>query len=234
VPTSSFYYASQIFVVENKVTGTFNDGGYNLFGDGSQVAMLGNVMGVSKYHTARFTKLRKAIVAHNQLKGINPSGTYHSLKLHSGGLTTYTDAYKDDAWYSEQVVVSNNLFGDPSDTNQWTVAICPQNDTSAEGVTNVLVQNNTFIRNSHTVQDLTLGKQLTYRGNTVKSGGSLWEGIGHDGGLPATGRDRTTATDATCCRVLMGTRRSSCVRSGRLREGGPLFSSVHRNSDMLG
>jgi hypothetical protein len=67
------------------------------------------------------------------------------------------------------------------------VAICPQNDTSAEGVTNVLIQNNAFIRNSHTVQDLTLaGKQLTYRNNTVKSGGSFWEGIGHDAALPTS------------------------------------------------
>ena len=187
VPTSSFYYANQVFVVESNVTGSFTDAGYNYFGDGSQVGFLGNVMGTSKYHTARFTKLRKAIVAHNQLKGINPSGTYHSLKLHSGGLTTYTDAYKDDAWYSDQVVVSYNVFGDPSDSNQWTVAVCPENDTYAEGVSNVLVQNNTFIRNSRTSQDLTLGgKQLTYRSNIVKSGGSLTEGVGHDGALPSS------------------------------------------------
>jgi hypothetical protein len=192
VPTSSFYYASQIFVVENKVTGTFNDGGYNLFGDGSQLAMLGNVMGVSKYHTARFTKLRKAIVAHNQLKGINPSGTYHSLKVHSGGLTTYTDAYKDDAWYSEQVVVANNLFGDPSDTNQWTVAICPQNDTSAEGVTNVLIQNNAFIRNSHTELDLALGgRDFVIEGNRVVGGLGptlLRVAPAHTGALPPAWR----------------------------------------------
>ena len=192
VPTSSFYYANQIFVVENKVTGTFNDGGYNLFGDGSQVAMLGNVMGVSKYHTARFTKLRKAIVAHNQLKGINPSGTYHSLKIHSGGLTTYTDAYKDDAWYSEQVVVANNVFGDSSDTNQWTVAICPQNDTSAEGITNVVVQNNTFIRNSHTELDLALGgRGFVIAGNRVLGGqgpARLRVGAAHTGALPAAWR----------------------------------------------
>ena len=186
VPTSSFYYANQIFVIENKVTGSFNDGGYNYFGDGSQLAMLGNVMGTSRYHTARFTKVRKAIIAHNELKGINPAGTYHSLKLHSGGLTAYTDAYVDDAWYSDQVVVAHNVFGDAADTNQWTVAICPENDTYAEGVASVLVDSNSFIRNSRTSQDLTLGgKQLTYRTNAIVGGGTLWEGVGHDGALPA-------------------------------------------------
>ncbi|MCO5978892.1 hypothetical protein, partial [Ideonella oryzae] len=137
-------------------------------------------------------KLRKAIVAHNQLRGINPSGTYHSLKLHSGGLTTYTDAYKDDAWYSEQVVVANNLFGDPSDTNQWTVAICPQNDTSAEGVTNVLIQNNTFIRNSHTSLDLALGgRDFVIAGNRVLGGhgrAPLWVAPAHTGALPLAWR----------------------------------------------
>ncbi|WP_022980946.1 PKD domain-containing protein [Ideonella sp. B508-1] len=186
VPTSAFYYAQQIFLVENKVTGSFNDAGYNFFGDGSQFAMLGNVMGVSKYHTARFTKLRKAIVAHNELKGINPAGIYHSLKLHSGGLTPYTDAYVDDAWYSEQVVVSHNLFGNAADTNQWTVAICPENDSSAEGIQNVLVQSNTFVRNASTSLDLALGgRSLTYRNNTA-NGGAILEDQGHTGALPAS------------------------------------------------
>lgn len=185
VPTSAFYYAQQIFVVENTVTGSFNDAGYNFFGDGSQLAMLGNVMGVSKYHTARFTKLRKAIVAHNELKGINPAGVYHSLKLHSGGLTPYTDAFVDDAWYSDQVVVSHNRFGNAADTNQWTVAISPENDLSAEGIQNVLVQSNTFVRNGNTVLDLVLGgRALTYRNNTA-NGGAILEDQGHTAALPA-------------------------------------------------
>jgi hypothetical protein len=195
VPTSAFYYAQQIFVVENTVTGSFNDGGYNLYGDGSQYAMLGNVMGVSKYHTARFTKLRKAIVAHNELKGINPAGIYHSLKLHSGGLTAYTDQYVDDAWYSDQVVVSHNRFGNAADTNQWTVAISPENDSSAEGVQNVLVESNTFVRNANTVLDLVLGgRSLTYRNNTA-SGAPSWKTRATPRPCRRPGWARITATE---------------------------------------
>lgn len=185
VPMSEFYYASEVFVIENKVVGSFTDGGYNYYGDGSKVAVLGNTGNTSKFHTARFVKLRKAILAHNDFKGINSDGVYHDLKIHSGGMTPYTDAYVDDAWYSEQIVIQNNRFGSTEDNNQWLVAICPQNDQSAEGIQDVLIQSNTFTRNSRTVQDLTLaGRRLTYRGNIIQGGGSLTEGVGHDASLP--------------------------------------------------
>ena len=69
---------------------------------------------------------------------------------------------------------------------QWTVAICPQNDSVAEGISNFVIQSNTFVRNPYTMQDLTLaGKSLTYRNNSIKFGGTFWEGVGHDNALPA-------------------------------------------------
>ncbi len=188
VPSSAFTNPREIFLVENKVTGSTTGDGYNVYGDASRLALLGNVMGTSMYHTVRLTAAHKAILAHNELKGISGAGLYHSLKLHSGGLGAYSDdfATSSNTWASDKVVVANNLFGNASDTNQWTVAICPENDVYPEGVQNVLIQSNRFVRGKNTFQDLTMGgRKITQRGNLVTSGAALTTGLGHTSGLPA-------------------------------------------------
>jgi len=188
VPTAQFTHAHEIFVVENTVTGSVTGDGYNLFGDASQLAIMGNTMGTSMYHTLRLTAANKAVIASNELRGRSGGGIYHALKLHAGGLGTYNNYWtaSKDTWASNQVVITDNLFGSSTDNNQWTVAICPENDTYAEGVQNVLIDSNRFYRGTKTVQDLTLGgRLLTYRKNTVTSGANLLEGLGHIGGLPA-------------------------------------------------
>lgn len=188
VPTAAFYNPREIFLVENKVTGSTSGDGYNVYGDGSRLALLGNVMGTSMYHTVRLTAAHKAVLAHNELRGISSAGLYHSLKLHSGGLGAFTDdfATSSNTWASDKVVVANNLFGNANDNNQWTVAICPENDVYPEGVQNVLIQSNRFVRGKGTFQDLTMGgRKFTQRGNTVTSGAALTTGLGHTGGLPS-------------------------------------------------
>lgn len=192
VDQSAFYNAREIFLVENDARGPDTSTiSYGAFGSGSRVALLGNTFGRQQYHSVRITALNKGIIAHNEMQGISASGTMHSLKLHSDGLSSYADGFINppdgvSGWASSQIVVTQNLFGNAADNNQWIVAVSPQNDEYAEGLEDVIIAANRFVRGPNAVQDLTLGgRRLTYRGNTVVGGGTLSEGIGHAGALPA-------------------------------------------------
>jgi len=106
------------------------------------------------------------------------------------GYNDYTDGAINDTsgrggWATNQIVISNNLFGNAADNNAWTVAIAPQNDTVEEGIQNVLLESNTFYRGSNTSTDLVIaGRLITYRNNKVSNGAAL--SVGTDNGvLPA-------------------------------------------------
>lgn len=189
VPTEAFHHAREIFLVENTVIGSTAGDGYNVYGDAAQLALLGNVMGTSMYHTVRLTGAHKAVLAHNELRGQTSAETYHVLKIHSSGLGDYADAFgvSGRQWASDQIVVANNVFGHPANLMQWTVAISPQNDRYREGVRDVIVTGNRFHHGRATVQDLTFGgRNLVQRNNQVAGGGTLAVGVGHTGGLPAS------------------------------------------------
>jgi hypothetical protein len=189
VPKSSFYNAREIFFVENTAIGKDTSSmSYGLFGSGSRVALLGNRIGSQQYHSVRMVGMNRGVIAHNELQGISSAGIYHSLKVHAGGLSPYADnmiSTSDGSvgWASSLNVIANNLIGNANDNNQWTAAICPQNDQRAEGIENTIVENNKYVRGRNTVTDLVLGgRKLTYRGNT-SSGSAISEGTGHTGAL---------------------------------------------------
>jgi PKD domain len=191
VPSSAFYNAHEIFIVENTVIGT-TDGQtlVNAYGDGSRIAMLGNVMGTAAQHTVRITKLNQSVIVHNELRGGSADGIRHALKLHSGGLTPYADncVTSGITWATSRVVIAKNIFGHQNDNNQWTVALAPQNDAVAEGIEDVVIEKNRFIRGSRTETDLVItGRRIGTRGNTVGStAASASVGSdGHGGGLPS-------------------------------------------------
>ncbi|HJW11731.1 MAG TPA: hypothetical protein VJ598_08090 [Albitalea sp.] len=192
VPQSAFYNAREIFFVENYAVGADTSSSMGIWGSGSRVAFMGNTFGKQQMHSVRFSALNKGFLAHNEIQGISADGIRHALKLHSMGLNAYADGFINDTsgvggWASSQIVIANNLFGNAADNNAWTVAISPQNDQYAEGVENVLVENNRFVRGTNTSTDLVLGgRNLTYRGNTVVGGTSISEGVGHTGALPAS------------------------------------------------
>lgn len=188
LPVEDFQHAREIFLVENTVLGATGGEGYNAFGDGSRIALLGNTMGISQHHTLRLTAAHKALIAHNELRGVSLVGNGHALKLHSGGLLPYDDAYavSGKSWASEQIVVADNVFGSVADNNQWTVDISPQSDAFNEGVQDVIIERNQFVRGTSSVEDLVLGgRRLTTRANTIAGGGSLLQGLGHTGSLSA-------------------------------------------------
>lgn len=192
VAQSAFYNAREIFIVENNALGAnTNDALAGFWGSGSQVSLLGNTFGNYQQHSVRFSALHKGVIAHNDIRGISSDGIRHSLKLHSMGLNAYADGSINDTsgrggWASSQIVIGDNTLGNAADNNVWTVAIAPQNDTVEEGIENVIVENNRFIRGKFTLNDLVIaGRKITYRVNTVSGGLAL--AVGSDKGvLPTT------------------------------------------------
>nr|WP_259371323.1 PKD domain-containing protein [Caldimonas caldifontis] len=191
VATNQFFNPREIFVVENRVIGSSTNLPHmNFQGSVSRLALLGNEMGTANQHTARLYRLHKSVIAHNALRGRSSDGIRHALKLHSGGLSAYADNYASSgsSWATRYVVIANNIFGDAADNNQWTVAVTPQNGQSVEGIEDVIVENNRYVRGSRTVTDLNItGRRIAYRGNisaTSSSAASVSTGA-HGGALPA-------------------------------------------------
>jgi hypothetical protein len=186
-PVSAFYNPHEIFIVENRVIGSTEGDDVplaNLQGAASRIALLGNDFGRASQHTVRLYSAHKAVIAHNALRGMSSDGIRHSLKLHSGGLGTYNDNYaiSGSTWAASQIVIANNLMGDPADNNSWTVAIRPQNAdvNSGEGIEDVVVENNRFARGPRTNTDVVLvGRRLTTRGNARVDGQNLSIGYTH-------------------------------------------------------
>jgi PKD repeat protein len=174
---SSFYIPREFFIVENRIVGaTSGTPDYNFYGGGSRLAILGNDMGRAIQHTLRLTGAHKSIVAHNALRGQSSDGIRSSLKLHGNGLLAYADNFATTMgrWAASQVVIANNLFGDPSDNNSWTSAAAPQNTAEPEGLEDVIAENNRYYRGSRTNTEMVLvGRRMTTRGNARMDGGAL-------------------------------------------------------------
>ena len=179
LPASSFYIPREMFVVENRLVGATTVTGtpfLSFQATASRLALLGNDMGKAEQHTVRLFAAHKSVIAHNALRGQSSDGIRQSLKMHSGGLLPYADSMGATmgAWATSQVVIANNLFGDPNDNNAWTAAAGPQNGTSAEGIEDVIVENNRYYRGPNTNTEMVLvGRRMTTRGNARTDGGAL-------------------------------------------------------------
>jgi hypothetical protein len=180
-PAETYYQPREIFIVENSVIGTTTQANPLLLiqGGGSRVGIMGNDLKSQPEHNIRLWMLHKGFIAHNSLAGQSSDGIRHSLKLHSGGLRNYSDTMDITGWSagtngvvaSSQIVISNNLFGSALDNNQWTVTVQPQNNIQVEGLEDVIVENNRFIRGSRTNNDLMLqGRRMSARGNSRVDG----------------------------------------------------------------
>lgn len=164
---------------------------YNVYGMGCNASILGSTFDAVQYHNVRLTEAYKTIVAHNAAVGICTDPSFHTLKVHGGSLNDFpgnlTSANSRD-WASRYVVVQNNKFGSTGCPYYWVVALCPQNDGSAEGVEDFLVIGNEFVRNTAmegSQVDLILGgRRLTQYSNTGSTG-TFNTSTGHTGSLPA-------------------------------------------------
>lgn len=149
---------------------------YGAFGrSGRGLVMLGNSFGGAIYHCIRPALIYRGLISHNYMGGVQNSVT-HQIKIHSGGVNDYTDTTLSGPC-TQYVVVSYNKIGSASEPNPWAIAISPQNDTAAEGIQDVIVENNGF--NFNFQNEVMLGgRRLTSRGNFMNVAGTLNEGTG--------------------------------------------------------
>jgi PKD repeat protein len=159
---------------------------YNLFSDAcSHAAILGCTMSQPCTTTWR-ARAYKTLVADNQLKGQSPSSSYHCLKVHGGSFTPYAEPLTAASkfWATRYVVAQHNIIGSP-ECHSWLSAFSPQNGSSVEGVQDILVLDNTFIRSGVGQVDVIMGgSRITVMDNTTQ-GGDFTSSVGHDESLPA-------------------------------------------------
>jgi len=194
VPTSQFYNPTELFFVENTSTGNTTTNGGNAFGWGARMAWMGNDFGVTTYHNLRVTQSYKSFYGHNRLRGISSTGGYHAFKLHGCAQTsncldkTYNDSMvaSSGGWPSQYNVVANNEFSSAQDNNGWVTMFGPENDTYAEGVLDMVVENNRYVHPQSWQTDLLMtGRNFTYRGNARVDGSApSYLFNQHGGGLP--------------------------------------------------
>ena len=176
LPANQYYQPRELFVVENQVRGSTSNPMMNMAGEGSRFVVMGNDMGTAQQHTVRIWGMYKGFIAHNALRGRSSDGIRVALKVHSGGLGDYNDNYaiSRDTWASRQIVIANNRLGDTSDNNSFTGGASPQNntDSSREGLEDVVLENNVFVRGPNTnTEFILMGRRMTSRGNTRADGG---------------------------------------------------------------
>lgn len=166
-------YVREWFLVNVYARGT--DSTNSTTGDLIQSAILGCDFQRAIQHTMRPWFGWKGVIAHNAIRGVSNDGIRHALKLHSDGENAMTEGatFGDVTGRATRWVnITHNLFGDLTDNNQFTVVIGPENGIVQQGLEDVIVENNRFIRGSNWVSDLQLsGRRMTYINNTLVSNG---------------------------------------------------------------
>lgn len=181
------------FFVENEIDPSSNADTtakqYGFTASSNRLALLGNRVGAVTYHNVRLWQGYKNIVAHNSLSGKLSQSGYHALKIHAEGLDDVSDGPfpngpSSDEQRTKQIVVADNVLGDAdaSPALIWTLAVCPQNDQSAEGIEDLIIEDNSFPQNGIYVA----GRRITTRGNSRPNGQSLkYSNSGcHEASLP--------------------------------------------------
>ncbi len=188
-PRIPFYNPREIFIVDNVITGQVTKPHLNIGSAGAYFAIMGNDVGRAEEHTVRLFALYKGVIEHNSLRGIAHSSTpdqpsiRHALKLHSGGLLPYSDAWAETQgrWATRYVVIADNILGDIENNGSWTLAVGPQNRdiSTVEGLEDVLIERNQFVRGPHTNTDAwVVGRRITARSNVRVDGRPINLSIG--------------------------------------------------------
>lgn len=161
---------------------------YNLFSDAcSHAAILGCTMSQAVYHNLRLCQAYKTLLADNVTEGRSPNSDYHCIKVHGGSLAPYAEPLTSGSkfWATRYVVAQDNLIGSAGCLYAWLAAFSPQNSSVTEGVQDILVLGNTFIRSGAGQVDVVMGgSRITTLDNTTQ-GGSFTTAVGHDEALPA-------------------------------------------------
>lgn len=141
--------------------------GFNAFLFVNGCSIMGTQLSDPSQHNLRFPYLVRGYVAHNLMFGAGSA--HHNIKLHGNGLNENEDEVlaknsQDNA--TRWVVVTDNTFGDgTTQVNPWSVAVDPQNNISAEGLQDVITENN-FFDHDYQAEFVFGGRRLIERGNT--------------------------------------------------------------------
>jgi hypothetical protein len=184
-----FTWCKNVFVVENvsDCGNLSSTGRYNLFTYANRLAVLGNSFTNPFEHNIRALLNYRSFMGHNELS--NPGTSKHQFKLHSRGLDTFDEQLVNAPNpASRYIVVARNSVGDSDDANNWAVAVAPQNDGSAEGIEDAIVEANHFNSPNHINEIAFGGRRLTSRSNNTGANTVTTTTGSQAGSLPAEWR----------------------------------------------
>ncbi len=170
---NQYYQPRELFVVGNYVRGTTTSAFVNMTGEGSKFVIMGNDMGTAQQHTTRIWAMNRGFVAHNALRWWSSDGIRVAIKLQSWGFGAYDDNYAVSrwTWATRKVVIANNRLGDQTDNNSFIGWASPENTLEGQGIEDVILENNLFVRGPNTnTEFILMGRRMTTRGNTRLDG----------------------------------------------------------------
>lgn len=179
-----------IFIVENRVS---PNGGPSITGNGTRIALLGNDVDQTLQHNVRFWQGHKVVVGHNRLTGRSGDSSRHAFKMHSEGLDPVQNTLPPrtaSRQRSSQIVIADNQIGSSGSNINWLGVTSPQNGESAEGIEDVIWEDNSFSYGTNFFREITwAGRRMTARGNrNLVTGGTVTAGVGHTDALPTEWR----------------------------------------------
>jgi hypothetical protein len=178
------------FVVENYLDSSY--GGSGITGNGTYYAVMGNFVDRTTQHNTRFWQLHKSFIGHNSITGRIGDNIRHTLKLHASGLEEIGSGFDDgeNVQRSSHVVIGKNRLGSTGANINWLLSTAPQNNVLAEGLEDIIVEDNEFRYGTNYYEDYnSAGRRITERGNwNVTANRAARNHHDGDGSLPAEWR----------------------------------------------
>lgn len=140
--------------------------GWRIFASAIRLAVIGNTLGnvassaAMGSHVIRTPYIGKGVISNNTIAR-SDTGT-HALKMHGPswpltGISVTTNGYTEQAIFSDNRIIS---------TNNWPVAIGPENAQEDQRVRNIIIERNWFTANSVTHKALVIwSSDTTIRNN---------------------------------------------------------------------
>ena len=153
---------------------------------GEQLTYMGNIAADSTtYHITRIWFSYQGVISHNILSGAsytNSSGL-HALKFH-GPSESQVGSYAQTGsggmhHRSKFTLIANNLFGS---SGPWPVSIGPQNSTSNENLSDLIIEKNRFIAAYGSQSPRPVNTGLMFGGRYVTVRNNIFDGSGNTEG----------------------------------------------------
>lgn len=147
-----------------------------LFFNATNFSIQGNTLNsATGSHTLRISIAINGIVANNTMgpNGVGSAGN-HVLKLHAPPYGSATDGVAINTRTQKIVVAHNTLTPGNNSTNNWTMAIDPQDNAEDERIADVIVDGNAFTAGTNTCFAIELqGVDVTIRNNVANATGAV-------------------------------------------------------------